>query len=112
MMININCRYFKRTYSCDYCCHPKRKKSGFFGIFKPHCIVHPLWNEKCGLQEELEKPIAPPPPKPPLNRCCREDGGNGVCPECGSSILPQIHICLGYGFGKKKCINPECDFEE
>lgn len=49
----------------------------------------------------------PEPPKPPLSRLLREDGGCGTCPKCGSSMQRTKFIF----FGNKKCIHPKCGFE-
>ena len=54
------------------------------------------------------KMLLPPKPKPPLNRFLREDGGCGTCPKCHSSMM-RMKL---YFFGNKKCIHPECGFEE
>jgi len=45
-------------------------------------------------------------PKESITRLLREDGGCGVCPNCGSSMMRTKFIF----FGKKKCIHPECGY--
>ena len=53
---------------------------------------------------------SPKPPKPPLTRILREDGGCGTCPKCGSSLIRKS---VFFGFtSKKKCIHYDCDYEE
>lgn len=46
----------------------------------------------------------PLPPKGPPSRLIREDGGGGVCPECGSSIAGNWF----WQSKSKKCIQPLC----
>lgn len=54
----------------------------------------------------MKKQLNPPkPPKPPLCRMIREHGVVfGFCLNCGSSLKRTKLF-----FGKKKCINPECE---
>lgn len=46
---------------------------------------------------------SPAPPEPPAGRLLKENGGNGTCKICGSSLKCKYKI-----FGKKKCIHPQC----
>jgi uncharacterized protein (DUF983 family) len=48
-------------------------------------------------------PEPPKPPKPPIGRIIRE-GSNCDCPICRSSRIRKPKL-----FGKKYCINPDCD---
>lgn len=50
----------------------------------------------------------PPPPPPPPKRILKEDGTCGYCPICHSSMIREKF----FFFGKKKCIQPQCGYEE
>jgi hypothetical protein len=52
--------------------------------------------------------IEPIPPEFSLDRVINETRQVAICPKCKSSMIRKYYL---YIFGKKTCINKECNYE-
>ena len=58
---------------------------------------------------DIVKPPAPPePPKRPLARHIRQGLGTDICPKCGSTVERLVYSGIR---SVKKCIHPECNYQ-
>lgn len=48
-------------------------------------------------------------PKMPFDKVINETRQVSICPKCKSSMIRKFYI---YIYGKKKCINKQCNYEQ